>query len=156
MSQPVDTLRFPYVEVRFKNERKEFFHNSENLSLSMGDVVAVAASSGHDVGMVSLTGDLVRIQMKQKNVKPGAEILKIYRKANQRDIDVWQECREKEHQMMLDARRISRETGLDMKISDVEYQGDATKATFYYTSEERVDFRQLISCLLYTSPSPRD
>lgn len=144
MSQPVDTLRFPYVEVRFKNERKEFFHNSENLSLSMGDVVAVAASSGHDVGMVSLTGDLVRIQMKQKNVKPGAEILKIYRKANQRDIDVWQECREKEHQMMLDARRISRETGLDMKISDVEYQGDATKATFYYTSEERVDFRQLI------------
>ena len=143
MSQPVESMRFPYVEIRFKNERKEFY-NQENLSLKIGDVVAVSAQSGHDVGVVSLTGDLVRTQMKIKNVKPNKDIPVVYRMANQRDIDVWQNCREKEHQMMIDSRRIAREIGLDMKISDVEYQGDGTKATFYYTSDSRVDFRQLI------------
>ena len=144
MSQPSDELYFPFVEIRFKNERKEFFNNKENLTIGIGDVVAVESSSGHDVGVVSLTGDLVRTQMNQKKVKVSEEIPKIYRKANQKDIDVWQGCREKEQQMMIDARRIAREIGLDMKISDVEYQGDGSKATFYYTSDGRVDFRQLI------------
>lgn len=144
MAQPVESLRFPYVEIRFKNDRKEFFNNSDNIPLSIGDVVAVEASPGHDIGVVSLAGELVRSQMKHRKVKPNDSILKIYRKANQKDIDIWQKVRSKEHQMMLDARRISRGLGLEMKISDVEYQGDASKATFYYTSESRVDFRQLI------------
>ncbi|MDO5656210.1 MAG: regulatory iron-sulfur-containing complex subunit RicT [Flavobacteriaceae bacterium] len=143
MSQPVGVLHFPYVEIRFKNERKEFFHQGD-LRLNIGDIVAVAAQSGHDLGVVSLTGDLVRTQMKRKSVDTESNLPIVYRIANQRDIDVWQSCREKEHQMMIDARRIAREIGLDMKISDVEYQGDGTKATFYYTSESRVDFRQLI------------
>ena len=144
MSQPDENLRFPYVEIRFKNERKEFYDNREHLNLNIGDVVSVAAQSGHDVGVVSLTGDLVRAQMKHKNVKVNDALPIVYRIANQRDIDVWQSCREKEHQMMIDSRRIAREIGLDMKISDVEYQGDGTKAIFYYTSDNRVDFRQLI------------
>lgn len=144
MSQPVEALRFPYVEIRFKNDRKEFFYNIDNLSLMIGDVVAVETSPGHDVGTVSLTGELVRSQMKHRKVKPQEALPKVYRKANQKDIDIWQSSREKEHQMMMDARRIAREIGLNMKISDVEYQGDGSKATFYYTSESRVDFRQLI------------
>ncbi|MDG4949401.1 hypothetical protein NLM59_00560 [Weeksellaceae bacterium KMM 9724] len=144
MSQPVDILKFPYVEVKFKNDRKEFYYNIDNLPLVVGDVIAVEANPGHDIGRVSLSGELVRSQMKHRKVKPSEALPKIYRKANQKDIDVWQACREKEHQMMLDARRIAREIGLEMKISDVEYQGDGSKATFYYTSETRVDFRQLI------------
>lgn len=144
MQQPVEALFFPFVEVRFKNERKEFYRNADSLPLAMGDVVAVETNPGHDVGVVSLTGELVRVQMKQHKVRANDDVPKVYRKANQKDIDVWQACREKEYQMMLDARRIARETGLEMKISDVEYQGDGNKATFYYTSESRVDFRQLI------------
>ncbi|MXV37614.1 hypothetical protein GO491_02810 [Flavobacteriaceae bacterium Ap0902] len=143
MEQPVEALRVPFVEVRFKNERKEFYNNTENLKLNIGDVIAVETSPGHDIGIVSLTGELVRAQMQKKGVKT-TDLPKVYRIANQRDIDVWQECRGKEHQMMLDARRIAREMGLDMKISDVEYQGDGLKAIFYYTSDTRVDFRQLI------------
>lgn len=144
MSQPVDELKFPYVEIRFKNDRKEFYNNLDNLPLTVGDIVAVEINPGYDVGIVSLAGELVRSQMKHRKVKDNGDIPKVYRKANQKDIDIWQSCREKEHQMMLDARRIAREIGLDMKISDVEYQGDGSKATFYYTSETRVDFRQLI------------
>ena len=144
MNQPLEELSCKIIEVRFKNERKEFFNNTDNLPLKVGDIVAVEGSPGHDVGIVSLTGALVKAQLKHKNIKDTDSLLKVYRFANQKDIDVWQECRKKEHQMMLDSRRISREIGLDMKISDVEYQGDGTKVTFYYTSENRVDFRQLI------------
>lgn len=145
MSLPNGVEAFNYVEVRFKNGRKHFFKNTENLSLSIGDVVATEASPGHDVGVVALTGELVRVQMKKKKVRQdSAEILKIYRKASQRDIDIWQEAREKEERMKIRAREIAIRLRLSMKISDIEFQGDGSKATFYYTAEERVDFRQLI------------
>ncbi|WP_394906662.1 stage 0 sporulation family protein [uncultured Mesonia sp.] len=145
MDLPNGQEKFPYVEVRFKNGRKEFFKNQERISLSMGDIVAVEASPGHDVGMVTLTGELVRVQMKKKKVKPDDDsVLKIYRKATQKDIDIWQEAREREEGIKVRAREIAIRLNLKMKISDVEFQGDASKATFYYTAEERVDFRQLI------------
>ncbi|MEE2772758.1 MAG: regulatory iron-sulfur-containing complex subunit RicT [Bacteroidota bacterium] len=145
MSLPNGVEPFDFVEVRFKNGRKHFFKNSENLSLSIGDVVAVEASPGHDVGVVSLTGELVRVQMKKKKEDPNsAEILKIYRKASQKDIDVWQECREREEKIKQRSRQIAIRLKLQMKISDIEFQGDGSKATFYYTADDRVDFRQLI------------
>lgn len=145
MSLPDGMEPFNCVEVRFKNGRKHFFKNSESLSLSIGDVVATEASSGHDVGIVTLTGELVRVQMKKKKVSQDSEeVLKIYRKASQRDIDVWQEARDREDKMKVRAREIAIRLDLRMKISDIEFQGDASKATFYYTAEERVDFRQLI------------
>ncbi|RTE54916.1 hypothetical protein EHW67_07070 [Arenibacter aquaticus] len=145
MSLPNGEKPFDCVEVRFKNSRKEFFRNSENLSLSIGDLVATQATSGHDVGMVTLTGELVRVQMKKKKVdykKP--DLPKIYRKASQKDIDIWQKCRNREEEIKKRAREIAIVLKLQMKISDVEFQGDGSKATFYYTAEERVDFRQLI------------
>jgi cell fate regulator YaaT (PSP1 superfamily) len=133
------------VEVRFKNSRKEFFRNSENLSLSIGDIVATQATSGHDVGMVTLTGELVRVQMKKKKEDyNNPELPKLYRKASQKDIDIWQKCRDREEEIKKRAREIAIVLKLQMKISDVEFQGDGSKATFYYTAEERVDFRQLI------------
>ena len=145
MSLPEGASFFNFVEVRFKNGRKHFFKNTENLSLSMGDVVATEASSGHDVGVVSLVGELVRVQMKKKKVRQDSkEILKVYRKASQKDIDIWQRSREREEQIRQKAREIAIRLNLRMKISDVEFQGDGSKATFYYTAEERVDFRQLI------------
>jgi len=145
MSLPNGVEPFNCVEVRFKNGRKEFFHNPENLTLSIGDVVATEAANGHDVGMVTLTGELVRVQMKKKKVKEDSEeVLKLYRKASQRDIDVWQEARDKEDKMKVRSREIAIRLDLRMKISDIEFQGDGSKATFYYTAEERVDFRQLI------------
>ena len=145
MSLPDGAEPFDCVEVRFKNGRKHFFKNPEKLSLSIGDVVATEASPGHDVGMVTLTGELVRVQMKKKKVlRDSEEVLKIYRKASQRDIDVWQEARDREDKMKVRAREIAIRLDLRMKISDIEFQGDASKATFYYTAEERVDFRQLI------------
>ncbi len=145
MSLPNGVEPFNCVEVRFKNGRKHFFKNTENLSLSMGDVVATEASPGHDVGMVSLTGELVRIQMKKKKVaQDSEEVLKIYRKATQKDIDVWEEARAKEEKIKTRAREIAIRLNLSMKISDIEFQGDASKATFYYTADDRVDFRQLI------------
>ncbi len=145
MTLPGGVEPFNFVEVRFKNGRKHFFKNIDNLSLSIGDVVAVEAAPGHDVGMVSLTGELVRVQMKKKKVgQDSNEILRIYRKASQRDIDIWQEAREREEKMKVRAREIAIRLKLQMKISDIEFQGDASKATFYYTAEERVDFRQLI------------
>lgn len=133
-----------FVEVRFKNTRKQFFRQKD-LSLKVGDVVAVEASPGHDIGTVSLSGDLVLLQMKKRNVDSAtAELKDVYRRASDSDIQKWQESVELEAQTQTRARIIARELGLNMKISDVEYQGDRTKAIFYYTAEERVDFRELI------------
>ncbi len=145
MSLPSGAIPFSCVEIRFKNGRKNFFSNPESLSLSIGDVVATEASPGHDVGIVSLTGELVRIQMKKKKVNVDSEeVKKVYRKASQKDIDIWQKSRDKEETMKVRAREIAIRLELQMKISDIEFQGDGSKATFYYTAEERVDFRQLI------------
>ena len=144
MTLPGGQAPFDCVEVRFKNGRKEFFRNTEKLTLSIGDVVATEASSGHDVGLVSLTGELVRVQMNKKNVKDNAEIPKVYRKATQKDIDIWHGVRNKEDAIQVRAREIAIAIKLEMKISDIEFQGDGSKATFYYTANDRVDFRQLI------------
>jgi cell fate regulator YaaT (PSP1 superfamily) len=145
MSLPNGAQPFAFVEVRFKNSRKGFYRNHENLSLSIGDVVATEAESGHDVGMVTLTGELVKVQMKRKKVDfKDPDLPKIYRKASQKDIDIWQKCRDREEEIKKRAREIAIILKLQMKISDVEFQGDGSKATFYYTAEERVDFRQLI------------
>ena len=145
MSLPSGEQPFNWIEVRFKNGRKLYYKNTENLTLSIGDVVATQAQSGHDVGMVTLTGELVRVQMKRKNVSEDSdEVFKIYRKATQKDIDIWSTARDKEEVMKVKARQFAIDLRLQMKISDIEYQGDASKATFYYTAEERVDFRELI------------
>lgn len=141
---PAGQKPFDVVEVRFKNNRKGFYRNSSNLELMVGDVVAVEVSPGHDIGVVSLVGELVRVQMARKEVKDNYEIKKIFRKAKQEDIDKWQECRKSEQEVMMRSRTIARTLGLEMKISDVEFQGDRTKATFFYTAEDRVDFRELI------------
>jgi cell fate regulator YaaT (PSP1 superfamily) len=146
MSLPQGQEAFIGVEVRFKNGRKQYYKNTENLTLSIGDVVATQAQSGHDIGMVTLTGELVKIQMKRKKVDINNEedVMKIYRKASQRDIDVWSQARDREEPMKVKARQFAIDLKLHMKISDIEFQGDASKATFYYTAEERVDFRELI------------
>ncbi|MFD2563725.1 PSP1 domain-containing protein [Aquimarina rubra] len=145
MSLPSGVAPFHCVEVRFKNGRKSFFKNTENLSLSIGDIVATEASPGHDVGIVTLTGELVRIQMKKKKVDVDSEdVKKIYRKASQKDIDIWQKARDREQAIQVRSREIAIRLKLQMKISDIEFQGDGSKCTFYYTAEERVDFRQLI------------
>ncbi|MFL1894350.1 stage 0 sporulation family protein [Aquimarina sp. 2-A2] len=145
MTLPSGVAPFQIVEVRFKNGRKAFFNNQENLTLSIGDVVATEASPGHDVGVVTLTGELVRVQMKKKKVSVDSEeVKKIYRKASQKDIDIWQTARDREDSMKVRAREIAIRLKLQMKISDIEFQGDGSKATFYYTAEDRVDFRQLI------------
>ncbi|WP_415325022.1 PSP1 domain-containing protein [Chryseobacterium sp. MMS23-Vi53] len=135
--------RCDFVEVRFKNDRKSFFKNVNNIPLHIGSVVTVESSPGHDVGVVSLTGELVKIQMKKKKFSEESA-LKIYRQANQKDLEVWQEVRKKEDNVKIEARKIAHRIGLEMKITDVEYQGDASKVTFYYTADNRVDFRQLI------------
>ena len=146
MSLPQGEEPFIGVEVRFKNGRKLYYKNTENLSLSIGDIVGTQAQSGHDIGMVTLTGELVRVQMKRKKIDINDEenVMKIYRKASQKDIDVWSGARDKEEPMKVKARQFAIDLKLKMKISDIEYQGDASKATFYYTAEERVDFRELI------------
>ncbi len=145
MSLPNGEKPFNWVEVRFKNGRKEYYINAENITLSIGDIVATQAQSGHDIGMVTLTGELVRVQMKRKKVATDQKgSFKIYRKANQKDIDVWQKARDREEPMKVKARQFAIDLKLEMKISDIEFQGDASKATFYYTAEDRVDFRQLI------------
>ncbi|MDR6299709.1 PSP1 domain-containing protein [Mesonia maritima] len=150
MSLPNGQAVFNCVEVRFKNGRKHFYKNVDNLSLQIGDVVATEASPGHDVGQVSLTGELVKVQMRKKRVKEDSdEVLKIYRKASQKDIDVWTEARNREEQIKKRAREIAIRLNLRMKISDIEFQGDGSKATFYYTAEDRVDFRQLIKEFAY-------
>jgi cell fate regulator YaaT (PSP1 superfamily) len=145
MSLPNGEEPFNWVEVRFKNGRKVYYKNSENITLSIGDVVATQATSGHDVGMVTLTGELVRVQMKRKNIsEDDPEAQKIYRKASQKDIDIWSAARDKEEPMKVKARQFAINLKLQMKISDIEFQGDGSKATFYYTAEDRVDFRELI------------
>ena len=144
MTLPGGQEPFDAAEIRFKNGRKEFFRNTEKLTLSIGDIVATEASPGHDIGIVTLTGELVKIQMKKKGEDPNKELAKIYRKASQRDIDIWTEARNKEEAVRMRAREIAIDLKLEMKISDVEFQGDGSKATFYYTANDRVDFRQLI------------
>ncbi len=145
MTLPNGSEPFNWVEVRFKNGRKEYYKNTENLTLSIGDIVATQAEYGHDIGMVTLTGELVRVQMKRKKVSlNNPDFFKIYRKASQKDIDIWSDARDLEEPMKVKARQFAIDLKLQMKISDIEYQGDASKATFYYTAEERVDFRELI------------
>ena len=138
---------FDMVEVQFKNTRKGFYKNSSNLQLSIGDMVAVEASPGHDIGMVTLTGRLVAIQMKKANVRPDAEIRRIFRKAKANDLEKYEEAKAKENDTMIRARKIAEDLKLNMKIGDVEYQGDGNKAIFYYIADERVDFRHLIKVL---------
>ena len=148
MEMPSGVNKFDVVEVRFKNSRKAFYRNIENLNLQVGDVVVVESSPGHDVGVVSVEGELTRLQVKRK--QPGLkahELKKVYRKAHEGDIEKWMQARELEKETMYAARTLAIEHGLQMKISDVEYQGDKSKATFYYTAEQRVDFRTLIKAM---------
>ena len=148
MTLPGNETPFNIYEVRFKNGRKHFFKNTEKLSISMGDVVAVEGSPGHDIGVVSLGGELVKVQMKKRKISiDSEEIKKIYRKASQRDIEIWEKARNRELETQKRGREILGRLGLKMKLSDVEFQGDGNKATFYYTAEARVDFRQLIKDL---------
>ena len=135
------------VEVQFKNTRKGYFRNSNKIKLEKGDVVAVEAAPGHDIGVVTLTGRLVPLQMKKANFKADAEIKRVYRKAKPVDMEKFNEAKAKEHATMIRARQIALNLNLDMKIGDVEYQGDGNKAIFYYIADERVDFRQLIKVL---------
>ena len=145
MSLPNGEKSFNWVEVRFKNGRKLYYKVPENITLVIGDIVATQAQSGHDVGMVTLAGELVRVQMKRKNIPTeNPEALEIYRKATQKDIDIWSSARDKEEAMKVKARQFAINLNLQMKISDIEFQGDGSKATFYYTADERVDFRELI------------
>ena len=144
---PTDNDGQDIVEVQFKNTRKGFYRNSNKLKLCKGDIVAVEASPGHDIGTVTLTGRLVPLQMKKANLKPDTEIKRIYRKAKNVDMEKFQEAKAREHDTMIRSRQIALDLGLDMKIGDVEYQGDGNKAIFYYIADERVDFRQLIKVL---------
>lgn len=148
MELPSGQKPFDCFEVRFKNGRKDFYRNTENLTLSLGDIVAVESSPGHDIGVISIAGELTKLQMRKKKIATdNPDLKKIYRKASQGDIDKWQEAREREEPTMHKAREFAKFLKLNMKISDVEYQGDLTKATFYYTADERVDFRELIKKL---------
>lgn len=135
------------VEVQFKNTRKGYYRNSNKIKLEKGDIVAVEATPGHDIGVVTLTGRLVPLQMRKANIKPDTEIKRIYRKAKPVDMEKFDEAKAKEHATMIRSRQIASSLNLDMKIGDVEYQGDGNKAIFYYIADERVDFRQLIKVL---------
>lgn len=138
------------VEVQFKNTRKGYYKNSNGLHLEKGDIVAVEASPGHDIGTVTLTGRLVPLQMRKANLKPDVEIRRIYRKVKLVDMEKYEEAKSREHDTMIRSRKIAESLGLQMKIGDVEYQGDGNKAIFYYIADERVDFRQLIKVLAET------
>ena len=138
------------VEVQFKNTRKGYYHNVNGLDLKKGDIVAVEASPGHDIGVVTLTGKLVKLQIKKANLKSMDDIKRIYRIAKQVDMDKWREAKSREHGTMIQSRQIAKDLNLQMTIGDVEYQGDANKAIFYYIADERVDFRQLIKVLAET------
>ncbi|MCK5840507.1 MAG: hypothetical protein KAG99_11700 [Bacteroidales bacterium] len=145
---PQNQAPFDCIEVRFKNSRKEFFRITEGLQFWVGDIVAVESSPGHDVGVVTLTGDIVRMQMRRKKEDPKSEIIKkVYRKARISDVEKWLTAVSRENNTLFKARRIASDLDLKMKINDIEYQGDNTKAIFYYTAEERVDFRELIKVL---------
>ena len=140
-----NTIPTDIFEVRFKNTRRSYFQNVNNLDLKRGDIVAVEAQPGHDIGIVSLTGDMVAKQMRRVGFNPhNGEFKKIFRKARPYDIERWQEAIALEHETMIASRQIAAEMGLDMKIGDVEYQGDKMKAIFYYIADQRVDFRELI------------
>ena len=138
------------VEVQFKNTRKGYYHNVNNLDLQKGDIVAVEANPGHDIGVVTLTGRLVKLQLKKANLKSSDEIRRIYRIAKPVDMDKYKESKSREHGTMIQSRQIAKDLGLQMKIGDVEYQGDGNKAIFYYIADERVDFRKLIKVLAET------
>ncbi|MBR4388635.1 MAG: hypothetical protein IKT00_05605 [Prevotella sp.] len=138
------------VEVQFKNTRKGYYHNVNHLDLKKGDIVAVEANPGHDIGVVTLTGQLVRLQVKKANLKSEEDIRRIYRIAKPVDMDKYHEAKSREHGTMIQSRQIAKDLGLQMKIGDVEYQGDGNKAIFYYIADERVDFRQLIKVLAET------
>jgi cell fate regulator YaaT (PSP1 superfamily) len=147
----LNTEESKWVEVRFKNTRKEFYYNAYNLPLYVGDMVLVEGNPGKDVGMVTVRGNLAEVQMKKKGININPEAAKkIIRKARQQDIELWKKARMREHETMLEARKIAREMKLDMKISDVEFQGDNTKAIFYYIADQRVDFRELIKVYAQT------
>ena len=135
------------VEVQFKNTRKGYYHNINGLPLTKGDIVAVEASPGHDIGTVTLTGKLVPLQLKKANLKSSDEVRRIYRKARPVDMEKYEEAKAREHETMIQSRQIAKDLGLEMKIGDVEYQGDGNKAIFYYIADGRVDFRQLIKVL---------
>ncbi len=138
------------VEVQFKHTRKGYYHNVNHLDLKKGDIVAVEANPGHDIGVVTLTGRLVKLQLKKANLKSADDIKRIYRIARPTDMEKFQEAKSREHATMIESRQIAKGLGLKMKIGDVEYQGDCNKAIFYYIADERVDFRQLIKDLAAT------
>lgn len=144
---PADANDTDLVEVQFKNTRKGYFHNINNLELAKGDVVAVEAANGHDIGTVSLTGKLVPLQMRKACLRSNEEIRNIYRIARPNDMERYEQAKAREHETMIRSRQIAKELGLEMKIGDVEYQGDGGKAIFYYIADGRVDFRQLIKVL---------
>jgi cell fate regulator YaaT (PSP1 superfamily) len=139
--------KYDVVEVRFKNGRKDFYRNTERLHLTTGDPVVVEVPNGHHLGYVSLQGELVRLQMQKKNVANDGEIRKIYRIAHTKDLEKLEEVKKRELPTLYRTREVIRQTNLQMKLSDVEYQADNTKATFYYSADDRVDFRELIKIL---------
>ena len=147
---PGNTDDTDLVEVQFKHTRKGYYHNVNKLELKKGDIVAVEASPGHDIGVVTLTGRLVKMQIKKANLRSADEIKKVYRIARPVDMDKYREAKSREHATMIESRQIAKRLGLKMKIGDVEYQGDCNKAIFYYIADERVDFRQLIKVLAET------
>jgi cell fate regulator YaaT (PSP1 superfamily) len=146
MDMPVSDA-FDIVEVRFKNGRKDFYRNPERISLTTGDAIVVEVPNGHHVGYVSLQGELVRLQMQKKKVANDGEIKKIYRIAHQKDLDKFEEVKKRELPTLYRTRVVLREMNLNMKLSDIEYQADNTKATFFYSADDRVDFRELIKRL---------
>ena len=147
---PGNTESTDLVEVQFKNTRKGYYHNVNGLDLKKGDWVAVESNPGHDIGVVSLTGRLVELQLKKAYLKLGEETRKVYRLAKESDMDRYYEAKSREEATMIQSRQIAKDLGLQMKIGDVEYQGDGNKAIFYYIADERVDFRQLIKVLAET------
>lgn len=144
---PNNTEVTDLVEVQFKNTRKGYYHNSNGLELKKGDIVAVEGNPGHDIGIVTLTGTLAALQVKKANLKSEEEIKRVYRLAKEGDIEKYEQAKAREHQTMIESRQIAKDLGLEMKIGDVEYQGDGNKAIFYYIADGRVDFRQLIKVL---------
>ncbi|WPU94291.1 regulatory iron-sulfur-containing complex subunit RicT [Mucilaginibacter sabulilitoris] len=151
MDMPTNYTPFKVIEIKFKGSRKEFFLNVDNIYLEAGDLVAVeAATGGYDIGHVSLTGELVRMQMVKRHVKEADVVKKIYRRATPADVDKWKAAKDMEWETMHKSRKLALDLNLSMKLSDVDYQGDKTKATFYYTAEGRVDFRELIKKMAET------
>lgn len=151
MDMPTNYKPFPVIEVKFKGSRKEFFLNNDNIYLEAGELVAVEATTGgYDIGHVSITGELVRMQMTKRHVKEADVVKKIYRKATVADVDKWKAAKDMEWETMHKSRKLALDLNLSMKLSDVDYQGDKTKATFYYTAEGRVDFRELIKKMAET------